>query len=282
MKLTNLKRFATHALFAVAASAATLLAIRAHAAGIPEKEALTYTGYLESPDGKPVTGTHSISVRFWETATASKALCAGEAGDVELVSGRFQVPLPDDCANAVKANSDLLADVQVDGASLGRTKLGAVPYAIEAGHAATADLATDAKVATSVTTLTAWQPATGVTLDTDNQTTIGAWRRIGDSIDLQISSNFTDTPTVAGSLNWTLPTGVALDAAKMERGGPYGVATVYLNDFNVQTCFCYGATSQVIHLICSKGTVSTSSPFALAKGSSITMRASFPVAGWDP
>lgn len=134
MKQAKLRQVSAYSLIAVAASAGTLLAMRARAAGIPEKDALTYTGYLEDADGNALGGKHSISVRFVASATATKALCTGDAPDLELVAGRFQVALPD-CAEVVKANPELFVDVQVDGAWLGATKLGAVPYAIEAGRA---------------------------------------------------------------------------------------------------------------------------------------------------
>jgi hypothetical protein len=134
VKQAKLKQLSAYSLIAVAASAGTLLAMRARAAGIPEKDALTYTGYLEDADGNALSGKHSISVRFVASATATKALCTGEAPDLELIAGRFQVALPD-CAEVVKANPELFVDVQVDGAWLGATKLGAVPYAIEAGRA---------------------------------------------------------------------------------------------------------------------------------------------------
>ena len=128
---------------ALSASVLTLLAVNARAAGIPDANVLTYTGYLEGPDGKALTGEHSISVAFWASETATSDLCTGSLGSVELQSGRFQVPLPDECADAVKDNPNLFVDVEVDGASLGRTKLGAVPFAIEAKRATEAEQATE-------------------------------------------------------------------------------------------------------------------------------------------
>jgi hypothetical protein len=59
---------------------------------------------------------------------------------VTPVAGRFQLALPD-CQAAVGASPDLWLEAIVDGKSLGRTKLGAVPYAIEASHAVSADSA---------------------------------------------------------------------------------------------------------------------------------------------
>jgi hypothetical protein len=136
---------------ALATAAGTLLVVRARAAGIPETDALTYTGYLESAEGAPLTGAHSIEVQFWDSAEAADSLCSGNAPDTELQSGRFQVVLPKSCADAVKASPDVWVDVAVDGASLGRTKLGAVPFALEAGHAVTATSANSATSADNAT-----------------------------------------------------------------------------------------------------------------------------------
>lgn len=57
---------------------------------------------------------------------------------VALSNGRFPIPLPDACTVAVAASPNLWIDVAVDGESLGRTKLAAVPYAVEANRASAA------------------------------------------------------------------------------------------------------------------------------------------------
>ncbi len=149
MKSSTIKLIGTFGLGVVTCLGA--LAVRARAAGIPDADVLTYTGYLESAEGTPLDGEHSISVQFWESLAATKDLCAASLGSVELQAGRFQVPLPAECADAVKANPDLFVDVSIDGASLGRTKLGAVPYAIEAAHATKADEAEHAQSADTAT-----------------------------------------------------------------------------------------------------------------------------------
>lgn len=130
--------------FGVAGALALVFAVRARAAGIPEADGMTYTGYLEDGAGQPLTGEHSIAVQFWESAEAEDDLCTASLDSAELQSGRFQVPLPVSCSEAVKASPDVWASVSVDGASLGRTKLGTVPYALEAGRATTADAASGA------------------------------------------------------------------------------------------------------------------------------------------
>lgn len=137
----NYELLATFSCGAALAFAAAF-AVQASAAGIPEADALTYTGYLEGADGMPLSGSHSIAVYFFATEVATKDLCSGKLGTSKLVSGRFQVPLPPECVDAVKANPDIWVGVEVDGSSLGRTKLGLVPYALEAGHATSADVAT--------------------------------------------------------------------------------------------------------------------------------------------
>lgn len=125
----------------LAGSAATLLAVRARAAGIPAANALTYTAYLETPDGTPMTTVTEVAVAVWDAQTGGTKVCGADAQKVLPVAGRFQLPLPD-CQAAVGASPDLWLEAIVDGKSLGRTKLGAVPYAVEANHAVSADSAT--------------------------------------------------------------------------------------------------------------------------------------------
>lgn len=139
-----LKRTLPYAAVVLATASATLFVVRARAAGIPEADVLTYTGYLEDGDGAPLTGEHSIEVQFLDAADATSDLCTGSLSSVALQSGRFQVPLPAECTDSVKGNPNLWVDVKVDGASLGPTKLGAVPFAVEAGHASSADAAAGA------------------------------------------------------------------------------------------------------------------------------------------
>ena len=135
-------------------SLATLLAVRAGAAGIPAAGALTYTGYLESPDGKPVTTAVNVTLNVWDATVKGNKVCDVVTENLLPVSGRFQIQLPEECTVAVKAKPDLWVEAVLDGASLGRTKLGAVPYAVEANHATSAtaaDAAAKADLATKAT-----------------------------------------------------------------------------------------------------------------------------------
>jgi hypothetical protein len=134
--------------FMIAAAAAGGVFVgRAMADGIPATGALTYSGVLEDANGVALTGSKNIQVLLWGAASGgSTAECQSPSAAQTLVGGRFQVALPDACAQAIRAKPDLWVEVIVEGKSLGRTKLGAVPYAVEAQRAVQAnELTTAAK-----------------------------------------------------------------------------------------------------------------------------------------
>ena len=141
-------------------SVGAFIAGRAFAGGIPGSGAMTYAGTLEDAMGVPLTGSHNLEIKLWSAVSEGTELCTTTSQAVMLVSGRFSVTLPDECTAKVQANSDAAAEVLVDGASLGRAKLGAVPYAVEALHAVTADSAATATMATSATNATSAASAT--------------------------------------------------------------------------------------------------------------------------
>lgn len=134
--MKNLKQIAVYVSLAALGAGATL-AVKARAA-LPAENVLTYTGFLENPDGTPVTDPFNVSLALWNDPKqgAGKKLCETTMPEeVTPVAGRFQVPLPEDCVGVVRDNGDLWLEVLIDGASLGRTPLGAVPYAVSAGSA---------------------------------------------------------------------------------------------------------------------------------------------------
>jgi len=121
-----------------AAISAGYFAGRARAAGVPAMQALTYAGVLTDGTGTPLTGSRNFQVALFDAATAGNQVCATTPAATALVAGAFQITLPEACTAAVQASPDLWIDVFVDGASVGRSKLGAVPYALEAAHAVAA------------------------------------------------------------------------------------------------------------------------------------------------
>ena len=106
------------------------------AKGIPTSQPLFYGGFLEdAATGKPASGTVSISVSLYKTSSSSTAECTTNAGNVLLASGRFRVALNSQCLTAIQNNPDLWVGVLVNGSALPRSKIGAVPYAIETKEA---------------------------------------------------------------------------------------------------------------------------------------------------
>ncbi len=108
---------------------------RARAAGIPATQALTYSGVLTDATGVPLTGTMPVQIALFDAATAGNQICVTLSVPQTLVAGAFQMVLPDTCTTAVRANTNLWVEVLVSGLAIGRTKLGAVPYAVAAAEA---------------------------------------------------------------------------------------------------------------------------------------------------
>jgi hypothetical protein len=140
MKMQNRKLFLAGAvLVAVSGTVFGYWLRGARAAGVPPAQALTYSGVITDNAGVPATGSKNIQVSLYDKAGADGTLqCSAGPQLLSLVAGGFQLVLPDTCVAAVHAKPDLWAELFVDGTSLGRSRLGAVPYAIEADRAAAA------------------------------------------------------------------------------------------------------------------------------------------------
>lgn len=115
------------------------------AEGAPAVQPLFYAGTVTSKQGDPLDGTHPVNVSLFGAVTGGSALCSTSTLQVPLTAGRFRVELPSGsqgCREAVVNNPDTWVELTVDGTTFPRSKVGAVPYAIEADHS---------KSATSVT-----------------------------------------------------------------------------------------------------------------------------------
>ncbi len=112
---------------------------KAIADGIPTMQPLTYSGVLQTSAGAAVTTQQSIQITLWDDAAANASAnqkCTTPTQNVTPdAQGRFQVLLDQACFDAVKVNANLWVQVQVGATVLPRSKLGAVPYAAEAGKA---------------------------------------------------------------------------------------------------------------------------------------------------
>lgn len=130
--------------------ATTLIVHRVRAAGAPAvAPVVTYGGSLTLADGTAVNGTRNIGLALYDAAAAGNRLCDVVSSPLPVTLGRFQITLPNECVAATRATSETWVDVMVDGASVGRSKLGAVPYALEGDHALRAENAVSASTAVS-------------------------------------------------------------------------------------------------------------------------------------
>jgi formylglycine-generating enzyme required for sulfatase activity len=119
---------------------------RATAEGVPAVQPLYFSGTLDD-GGVPVEGPRDITVRVYAAASGGTAVCTTSAPATTVSGGRFRVALSDTCAAAVHANPDLWIEAEVGGTVLPRTKIGAVPYALEADTASDSAGALDARLA---------------------------------------------------------------------------------------------------------------------------------------
>jgi hypothetical protein len=138
MKVRSIKRLVI-GFGGIAALIASFVGGRAFAAGIPDDDVLNYAGTLLAIDGTPVEGEHDIEIQFSASSTGEPLLCTTSAVDTGVTLGRFSVALDDSCVDDVRANPNLYVQVLVDTEAFGWSKIGAVPYAVEAGHATTAE-----------------------------------------------------------------------------------------------------------------------------------------------
>lgn len=109
---------------------------RARADGISATGPMKYSGTLLE-NGVPVQGSRRIAIYLYSDFTASSPACSTEPmTDTAVQNGVFSLPLADTCTSMVQSTPDLWIEVVVDGQPLGRSKLGAVPFAVEAQRAA--------------------------------------------------------------------------------------------------------------------------------------------------
>jgi len=126
----------------------------ATAAGPPTNpaETLYYAGFVTNSQGDPADGTFDVELEVYADAGGTTPLCStGPLTGVVVTQGHFRVALPPVCVDSFNANPDTWMRLSFDNQNMGLTKVGAVPYALQAGHALTADNATNAENATNAT-----------------------------------------------------------------------------------------------------------------------------------
>lgn len=118
----------------------------ARANGIPATKALTYVGTLEDAAGKLLEGPHDIGLTVWDSGVQGEGTkwCEAPVQSLVVKNGRFELSLPDSCPAGFNDRADTFLEILVDGESMGRSRIGAVPYAVEADTASKARRATNA------------------------------------------------------------------------------------------------------------------------------------------
>src|SRR5262252_5306609 len=104
----------------------------ANADGVPATNPLYYSGRI-TENGAPVDGTRPIVIDFWDDATSTDVTnrkCESVTTAATITSGLFRVALDPTCTAAVNGSRDLWAEITVGTVTLGRRKIGAVPYAL--------------------------------------------------------------------------------------------------------------------------------------------------------
>jgi hypothetical protein len=121
------------------------VSVKALAEGIPSPTPLYYSGTL-TENSSAVTGSRTLTINLWPNAAPTlgeRTVCSPTTATTTLVSGRFRMALDASCKGAINQNSNVWVEVQDGTTSLGRSPVGAVPYAVEADHAVNATNAVD-------------------------------------------------------------------------------------------------------------------------------------------
>ena len=117
----------------------------ARAAGIPATDTLVYSGTLED-SGSPASGSVSMRVSLFDDPMVGTQRCTTGPVTVQVSSGHFSVVLPAACVTAVQQTPDLWVEITVQSTVLPRTRIGAVPYAVEAARASAAAGTLDTRI----------------------------------------------------------------------------------------------------------------------------------------
>ena len=105
-------------------------------ADVPTTDALRYSGVALGPTGSPLSSPQNMTLAIWSVQSGGSPgqnqRCVTANTPIPLdTQGRFSIPLPADCVTAVAQNADLFLELTIGGNTLPRTRVGAVPYAVQ-------------------------------------------------------------------------------------------------------------------------------------------------------
>lgn len=109
------------------------------AEGAPKTQPLWYAGTVADAAGAPLEGEHSVTLRLFPALTGGSPACATAPIAVVFQKGRFRLDASAGaCMTAISGTSDLFAELSVDDKTFPRSKIAAVPFALEAARASAA------------------------------------------------------------------------------------------------------------------------------------------------
>lgn len=186
----------------------------ARAAGIPATATLAYSGVIHDAQGPIDDPALPIGVSLWDVPMAgdpaTNRRCDFPSMRTAVTNGRFRIVLPEACVAAVQANPELYVEISLQGDTLPRQKIGAVPYAVEAQRASSAGGALEARIArlearqSPVRVVGVWAASPSTAAMTNGAST---WTDIAGT---SVSFTLTQTATVVAqySLNVGFNTGI--------------------------------------------------------------------------
>lgn len=137
--------------------------------------------------------------------------------------------------------------------------------------------------------VTDWVSYTPTGTWTTNTTYTGRWRRVGDTVEVDVGLALTGAPNATTLYVNYLPPGISIDTSKMslaqqyirsgyadgtQGGSAYNLKAIY--DSPTRVLLAYQNQLNAIEIV-----VNATAPITWASGSTIHMRLSLPVAGWS-
>lgn len=124
--------------------ATAVRAQRAQADGVPQTDSFYAVGTLDIA-GRPDNAQHNIVVRLFNEETGGTMRCQSSTLAAMVINGQFRIDF-EMCRATVRSSPDLWVELTIDSNTFPRTKLGAVPYALEAARASGASGTIDARL----------------------------------------------------------------------------------------------------------------------------------------
>lgn len=94
---------------------------------------LVYAGTVLDGDAPVADGDHDIGIALFADVSGGTALCTIAPAAIATTLGHFSLPVSAaECGAAVQAEEELYVELSVDGTTLPRARIGAVPYAVRA------------------------------------------------------------------------------------------------------------------------------------------------------